>query len=74
MEDKMVISVGNGRNFIVIEDSMGAMDHKFRSRLTESNGYGSGDTEEEAAMAVVACIRKEADEMEMAIKEKFALG
>ena len=54
---------------IIVSSTRGCMDAKFSARPVESIGLGHGDTVEEAARSLIACIRKDADEMEAAINK-----
>lgn len=54
-------------NFIIVEDSNGSVNAKFRAKTVESIGFATGNTVPKAARALVASIRRTADEMEAAI-------
>ena len=56
-------------NHIIVEDSHGSMNAKFRAKTLESIGFAAGNTVPKAARALVASIRHTADEMETAIDE-----
>ena len=54
-------------NHIIVEDSHGSMNAKFRSRSVDPIGFAAGNTVPKAARALVASVRRTADEMEAAI-------
>lgn len=68
-EELYTIPIDNGRNYIIIEDSRGIIDQRYKSYLRDDCGFGCGDTVVGAAKSVVNSIRRYCDKMDAAIKE-----
>lgn len=56
---------------VIVEDTHGTMNHKYRAKLRDGGGLGSGHTPEEAVQSLVQNMRREADVIEQAAIAKF---
>jgi len=56
---------------VIVEHTHGTMDHEYRSRLRDGGGIGSGNSPQEAIQSLVNNMRREADEIEQALKLGF---
>lgn len=55
-------------NHVVVEDSQGIMDYKYKSKIVDPVAFGVGDTFEEAVLSICSSLRRAADEIERNLK------
>lgn len=51
---------------VIVEETHGEMDHKYRSKLRDGGAFGSGNTPSEAIESLVMDLRRTAEKIEKA--------
>lgn len=67
-----VAHFGERSSMVVIEDTLGCMDHTYRAYLNEPFICGTGDSHEDAVRSMIEGMQKQITELALAARKHFA--
>lgn len=70
MDDPVYMLEFGWHSYVIVDDTHGAADSKYRAKTVDAVGFGGADTPQEAILSLCESLRQTADTIEAALVKK----